>query len=183
MKRIIVVAMLSLGAAIASPTIAHACSCSRAPARTALATSAAVFSGRVTAVPPDGAKGEMGAGWRLAHFAPDAQWKLPAALGHPDVIPVYVLDLKTSDCGLALTMGQQYLVFAMADSAGRLMTGWCEGTRLYAQSAASVAALGPGHPIGEADRRFVMIAFGGVAAMLLVGLIVARRRPKPWGGR
>ena len=183
MKRIIVVAMLGLGPVIAAPSVGHACSCSRAATRAALATSAAVFSGRVTAFPDSGRKGELGADWRLAHFAPDAQWKLPAALGHPEVIPVYVLDLKTSSCGLSLTRGEQYLVFATADTAGRLKTDWCEGTRLYAQSGPSVAALGPGHPIGEADRQFVMIAFGGVAAMLLVGLIVARRRPKPWGGR
>jgi hypothetical protein len=132
---------------------------------------------------PDSGRAPELPGFRLAHFEPEAQWKLPADLTHPAVIPVYALDLRKSSCGINLVSGERYVVFATADSAGRLSTDWCAGTRLYAQATTLVGALGPGHPIGEPDRRFVAGAFGAVAAVLIGALIIARRRPPAWSGR
>jgi hypothetical protein len=125
----------------ATPGRARACSCRAATLAERLERADAVFEGRVlsvTRVPPPAGRDAPGAGALRAEVEVVQTWK------GADRERVTVVTAEAgARCGVELTAGRSYLVFASADE-DALATGLCDGTRLREDAEDDVAALGAG---------------------------------------
>lgn len=142
---IVAVALVNIGAAMAAPGCAHACSCGMpagSPERVAeqaLSGSSAVFSGEVV----------------------DIDWPLlPVSSAAPETVTFRVsevwkgperrtLEVKTAvsdaSCGYPFDAGESYLVYAYDDGAGGVASAsLCSSTKPLSDAGADLEALGPG---------------------------------------
>lgn len=122
---------------VAKPSCVFACSC-LAPGSPAeeLAKSQAVFAGKVVERTPnvvDGANPVM------VTFEVSQAWK-----GAPNKTVRVTTPGSSASCGVDLTPGQEYLVYAGSDEAGGLQVTLCSRTNLLSSAADDVAALGAG---------------------------------------
>lgn len=162
-----------LGIIWASPERAAACSCAYpADAVTELKNADAVFSGTVTAVTRP---------WIVrsslqpvhATIAVDRFWK---GSGRPAV--TVATANATASCGFPFESGKQYLVFARGDS-GTLTATICSRSKLLADAADDLAALGPGTAVQQQESVATRRAIIEALTVMLLGVgTIALARPQ-----
>lgn len=130
-----------LGALLASPTAAYACSCVRpADAAAAARAARAFFIGRVERIRPAPAT-QFGPQVTVT-LSVERQWKgnvgRSVVVGSPE---------HTSACGFPFEAGRTYLVFAAQSDDGRLGVHLCSRSGLLSHSFRDAAALGEGRAV------------------------------------
>jgi len=170
-----IIALVSFSFFAIAPT-AYACSCI-APGSPAeeMERSAAVFSGKVTAIESDSL------GYKVK-FEVERIWK---GLSEESVVVSTAQD--SAACGFEFTAGQEYIVYAY-DAEGSLSTGLCTRTHLLVENDPDVSSLGEGMaPVSgespnEAAENSPVRAIGLVIGVLvLLGIVykvaTSARRP------
>lgn len=179
---------IALLAVFALPQTCLACSCAvmEAPT-TALTRAHAVFRGRAIDISSeqDWSRGSISHYQRVT-FRVDESWEGPTT--HELVV---FTSLGSSTCGYRFVQGEDYLVYATANSGpsrlpAGLGTGICTRTRPLNGAADDLSALGPGTPVaaplperlpnvGEGGWRLLPLLAAGATVFALAAVFAMRR--------
>jgi hypothetical protein len=140
-RRLTIAALIvsaSIVAVLAAPRLAAACSCVQPPPpKEAMATSAAVFEGTVTAV-------REAQGHEIMTF--EVELRVGRRFKGAEADTVTVLTNESSAaCGFHFEVGGTYLVYA-GENEGQLLVSLCSRTARIEDAAADLAALGGDAP-------------------------------------
>jgi hypothetical protein len=183
LSALVVVAFLTA----VQPACVFACSCiAPGPPEEALASSTAVFAGKVTEIVAPANLG--GAEPMRVTFEVSQGWK-----GAEQKTIVVHTSGSSASCGFEFAQGQEYLVYA-SESEGTLQTGLCSRTAQLAMAGDDLAVLGEGTvptgapavdtpttmpETGNSIGQYVVpaaLVSGLVLVVLLSSVVVTRRR-------
>lgn len=137
--RWIVLVAVAAALFVANPRCAYACSClPPGPPRDALATSDAVFAGKVVKLSAPLGDAVNSVDPVSVTFEVSQSWK-----GAPAQTVVVKTASSSASCGFNFEQGREYLVYAETAD-GELQAGLCSRTQALATAAEDLAALGTG---------------------------------------
>ncbi len=157
-------ALVGLGLLVMVPDCASACSCAMPPGpERALTSSAAVFSGEVSAIEKNEAATSRHPGTATVTLRVSEVWKGPQR-GNLEVS----MPSQDSACRYPFEEGQKYLVYA---SGGRdLEVSLCSPTKPLSKAGADLAVLGDGEKPRDGGAEALTDTSGFVPARAIVGV-------------
>ncbi len=177
-SRFTLVMIILVGFMAATPQQAYACSCiPPSPPLESMATSDAVFSGKVTRIEAEEAPIMSSADPVKVVFEVSRVWK-----GAEDGAIALSTARDSASCGYDFVAGQEYLVYAHSSESG-LTTGLCTRTMPLSAAGEDLAALGEGvvpAPVAQPASTSIpwVLAAGAVGIGLVLLAAIYLKKPR-----